>query len=421
MADSHHIRWKAGNDVTLLENGVELFPALCEAFDAAVTSIHMETYIFRFDVVGKTILRHLTQAALRGVKVRVVLDGYGCAVEDEELQSQFQAAGAQCRIFRPEPKSFGLNGFNTQRLRRLHRKITTIDSQIAFIGGINIEDDYSASAPDIRLSDPRFDYAVRVTGPVVSEVVHAQDLLWLKTAWMNESAHLTPEDISRAAKGSRIWRHLHLRHLRFRRPLHLSKGVTHTGQIKAALLLRDNLRFRKAIESAYLSTIAQATDNIIIANAYFLPGHKLRKALIRAANRGVRVRLLLQGKIEYRMQYLATRWIYDQFLQAGIEIYEYLPSFLHAKVAVIDQTSTVGSSNLDPFSLLLAREANIMVEDAQFSNQLQRSLEHAITHGSHVVELTLYGQRGWLVRMGDACAYLLLRIGVALSGKSESY
>ncbi len=421
MTMSPNIRWKEGNDVTLLKNGVELFPALCEAFDAATTSIHMETYIFRLDGVGKTILSHLTQAASRGVKVRVVLDGYGSALEDSDIQSQLQAAGAQCRIFRPEPKTFGFKGFNTQRLRRLHRKITTIDSRIAFIGGINIEDDYTASDPAVRMSDPRFDYAVRITGPVVSEVVHAQDLLWLSTVWMSETANLTPEDISRAARGSRIWRHFHLKHLHFRRQRHLSNGIAPTGQIRAALILRDNLRFRKSIESAYLSGTAKAKDNIIIANAYFLPGHKLRKALISAAHRGVRVRLLLQGKIEYRMQYFATRWIYDQFLQAGIEIYEYLPSFLHAKVAVIDEMSTVGSSNLDPFSLLLAREANVVIDNAQFSQQLQQSLELAIEHGSHVIEPTLYSQRGWIARMGDALAYLLLRIGVALSGKSENY
>jgi len=175
------------------------------------------------------------------------------------------------------------------------------------------------------------------------------------------------------------------------------------------------------IETAYLEGITQAQHTIIIANAYFLPGRKLRRALIEAAHRGVKVKLLLQGKIEYRMQYHATRWIYDQFLRAGIEIYEYLPSFLHAKVAVLDDVSTVGSSNLDPFSLLLAREANALIDDAAFTQTLRESLEAAIVHGSKVIEHTLYAQRPVLTWLTDGLAYLLLRVGIALTGKGSDY
>ena len=148
---------------------------------------------------------------------------------------------------------------------------------------------------------------------------------------------------------------------------------------------------------------------------------KLRHALIDAAARGVRVRLLLQGKIEYRMQYHATRWIYQQFLKHGIEIYEYLPSYLHAKVAVIDGVSVVGSSNLDPFSLLLARETNIVVDDAGFTSTLTHSLERAFAQGSQIVEPSLYHERSLFARALDACAYMLLRVGVALSGKGAQY
>jgi cardiolipin synthase len=191
--------------------------------------------------------------------------------------------------------------------------------------------------------------------------------------------------------------------------------------MRAAVILRDNLRYRRTIEQAYLFHIAAAKDEIIIANAYFLPGAKLHRALIDAAHRGVKVRLLLQGKIEYQMQYHASRWIYDLFLREGIKIYEYLPSFLHAKVAVIDGVSFVGSSNLDPFSLLLAREANVLVDDAGFTAQLRESLENAVTRGSRIVELTLYCHRPFLGRIADGLCYLLLRIGVTLSGKSDQY
>jgi cardiolipin synthase len=396
MTSSAQLRWKADNAVKLLENGVQLFPALCEAFDHATISIHLETYIFRLDVAGKKILHHLKLAALRGVKVRVVLDGFGCAEQDQEIQTALQTAGALCRIYRPEPKSFGLNGFDTLRLRRLHRKIVIIDSTTAFLGGINFEDDYSENDPTIRSTDPRFDFAVEVTGPVVQDAIHALDILWLRLVRTHRKTRIRP-------------------------PRHQPDSALPAGNITAALVLRDNLRFRKSIESAYLTAIAAAKHDIVIANAYFLPGHALRKSLIAAVNRGVRVRLLLQGKIEYQLQYHATRWIYDQFLKQGVEIYEYIPSFLHAKVAVMDDWATVGSSNLDPFSLLLAREANLMIQDAVFAAQLRQSLELAMSRGSRVIEHSLYSRRGWLSQAGDAMAYFLLRIGVALSGKNEDY
>lgn len=411
MPHSPQLRWKHGNAISLLENGVQFFPALCDAIDLATTSIHLETYIFRLDIAGTKILYHLRQAALRGVKVRVVLDGFGCAQQDLDIQAALQSAGALCLIYRPEPKSFRLSAINMMRLRRLHRKIVLIDDTIMFIGGINFEDDYSESDPTIRHSDPRFDYALRVTGPVVQDASHALDVLWLR---LIQSQRVKAQ--RHPLRKIRYLRHLHLRH-----PQHQASPPTQTGNLLAALVLRDNLRFRKAIESAYLDAIDAARRDIVIANAYFLPGHYLRKSLIAAAKRGVRVRLLLQGKIEYHLQYHATRWIYDQFLKNGIEIYEYIPSFLHAKVAVMDDWATVGSSNLDPFSLLLAREANLMIQDAGFAAQLRQSLELAMTRGSRVIEHTLYSNRGWTKQASDAMAYFLLRLGVALSGKNEDY
>lgn len=413
-----HLRWKTGHDVALLENGVQLFPALCAAFDAATTSIHVEMYIFRLDSAGKQLLHHLMLAAKRGLKVRVVIDGYGSAAEDETIARMLRDAGAHCRIYRPEPKHLTFKSFDFMRLRRLHRKIVVVDGNVGFVGGINFEDDYSTADPAVRATDARFDYAVRVTGPVVLELIEALDLLWLS---MNSS------------------RQLHLKHLRtrlryFKRhkasalvssdirsdSTAITPAVT-TTNMRAAVILRDNLRYRRTIEQAYLFHIAAAKTEIIIANAYFLPGGKLRRGLIDAAKHGVKVRLLLQGKIEYQMQYHATRWIYDLFLREGIEIYEYLPSFLHAKVAVIDGVSIVGSSNLDPFSLLLAREANVLIDDAGFTAQLRQSLDNAMTRGSRIVELTLYGRRPFLGRIADGLCYLLLRIGVTLSGKSDQY
>ena len=425
-----HLRWHNGNAVTLLENGLELFPALCEAFDAAQTSIHLETYIFRLDAAGLKVLDHLKRAAERGVKVRVVLDGYGSARDDRTIQSLLRAAGAQCRIYRPEPKYLSYQSFDFSRLRRMHRKTTLVDSHLAFIGGINIEDDYSGLSEEDLLTnkEPRFDYAVRLTGPLAIELMRAQDLLWLQIGWPLSNEALYDDTSIKAPVTLKQWKHRHVRRLRLRllRFKHAAYARNrmphaHAGTMRAALVLRDNLRYRRTIEAAYFAHIATAQHEIVIANAYFLPGMKLRHALIDAAARGVRVRLLLQGKIEYRMQYHATRWIYQQFLKYGIEIYEYLPSYLHAKVAVIDGVSVVGSSNLDPFSLLLARETNIVVDDAGFTSTLTHSLERAFAQGSQIVEPSLYHERSLFARALDACAYMLLRVGVALSGKGAQY
>ena len=425
-----HLRWHNGNAVTLLENGLELFPALCEAFDAAQTSIHLETYIFRLDAAGLNVLDHLKRAAERGVKVRVVLDGYGSARDDRTIQSLLRAAGAQCRIYRPEPKYLSYQSFDFSRLRRMHRKTTLVDSHLAFIGGINIEDDYSGLSEEDLLTnkEPRFDYAVRLTGPLAIELMRAQDLLWLQIGWPLSNEALYDDTSIKAPVTLKQWKHRHVRRLRLRllRFKHAAYARNrmphaHAGTMRAALVLRDNLRYRRTIEAAYFAHIATAQHEIVIANAYFLPGMKLRHALIDAAARGVRVRLLLQGKIEYRMQYHATRWIYQQFLKYGIEIYEYLPSYLHAKVAVIDGVSVVGSSNLDPFSLLLARETNIVVDDAGFTSTLTHSLERAFAQGSQIVEPSLYHERSLFARALDACAYMLLRVGVALSGKGAQY
>jgi len=332
-----HLRWKAGNDVSLLENGVQLFPALCAAFDAATTSIHVEMYIFRLDIAGKQLLHHLMQAAKRGLKVRVVIDGYGSAAEDETIARALRAAGGHCRIYRPEPKSLTLKSFDFMRLRRLHRKIVVVDGNVGFVGGINFEDDYSTADPDVRTTDPRYDYAVRVTGPIVTDLVEAIDLLWLRTPKYykgnNVGSSTDIESSHRTQKKARSWQHMHLKHLRTRlryfkrnrrssRPsktTHLSATSpsstallsTTPVNMRAAVILRDNLRYRRTIERTYLFHIDAAKSEIIIANAYFLPGGKLRRALIDAAKRGVKVRLLLQGKIEYQMQYHATRWIYD--------------------------------------------------------------------------------------------------------------
>jgi len=393
------LNWRDGNAVRLLGNGVEFFPALCRAIDAAQVSVHLETYIFELDEAGERVLGHLARACARGVKLRVVLDGFGCALTCTELARRIAQMGGQCRIYRPEPGWLGRLVPNRHRLRRMHRKTAVVDAQVAFVGGINIIDDFfeETGAP---MDQPRFDYAVELRGPVVADVVYAQDHLWLRMSGLGLRA-----------------RRAQLREHRLR-PIPAPAPAGHT---RAAFVLRDNLRFRKTIERVYLYGIRHARREILISNAYFFPGRRFRRELSAAAARGVRVRLLLQGKVEYRMQYYATRALYDQLLEAGIVIHEYMPSLLHAKVAVIDGYATVGSSNLDPFSLLLAREANVVIDDAAFARALQDSLETALRLGGREVERAAYGRRGLVQRLVDAVSYTLLRIAVALTGRGRQY
>jgi cardiolipin synthase len=188
------------------------------------------------------------------------------------------------------------------------------------------------------------------------------------------------------------------------------------GNSLCAFVIRDNLRHRRDIEDAYLSAIETAQEEILIANAYFLPGLRFRHALMEAARRGVRVTVLVQGRVEYLLQHFATRALYAKLLAAGIRIHEYQRSFLHAKVAVIDgRWATVGSSNIDPFSLLLAREANLITVDEAFAIALRSSVEKAIKDGANAVAPDALDHQSWWQRLGGSIAYFLVRMAVGMT------
>ncbi|MGB6104152.1 MAG: cardiolipin synthase ClsB [Pusillimonas sp.] len=402
------LNWHEGNRIDLLQNGVAFFPALYEAIDAARRSVHLETYIFNLDRTGRRVLDHLRQACERGVKVRVVIDGFGSQDHAQEIVRQLGDMGAQFRVYRPEPAGLRAVRFNPRRLRRLHRKVAVVDNVLAFVGGINILDDYVDVPDDGQGPRPRFDFAVRLQGPIVDDVIRAQRGLWLRMAWRRRDDWAAFYD-----------RLMHLRQWMQSRRKEEQRAFS-PGR-RAALLLRDNIRFRQTIENVYLATMSHAQNDILIANAYFFPGRRLRKVLEDAARRGVRVRLLLQGRSEYLMQYRACRHMYCKLLDDGIELYEYMASYLHAKVAVIDQCAMVGSSNLDPFSLLLAREANVYVKDAGFAQELAGAIEAEMQNNAQRVTEDSLQRRSWLGRWVDAFSYFMLRVGVALTGKSSEY
>ncbi|HRH05223.1 MAG TPA: cardiolipin synthase ClsB [Burkholderiaceae bacterium] len=394
----------AFDTLSLLQGTKELFPALIEAIDAARHSIELETYIFDTTQSGADIAKSLAQAAARGVSVRLLVDGFGTPQLDAEWSLRFKQAGVHVLVFEPIV-TFGF--FIPSQWRRLHRKLCVIDKTLAFCGGINILDDFYDPNHG-TLPAARFDFCVRVTGSLVPAIHQVTNQLWGQLAAHELGMRKIPERMLTA-----------LEKFKQKQAPRKFKSSLSSQKLKYAdLVLRDNVSNRSAIERAYLQAIGEARRSIVIANAYFLPGAKLRKALINAAKRGVKVQLLLQGKYEYFLQYHAVRPVYGVLLAAGIEIYEYTPSYLHAKVAVVDGVwATVGSSNLDPLSLLLAREANIVVQDKVFANSLSERLCTAILQNSKRIEPSELANRPWAQRIRDRIAFAFMRTSLWFIGK----
>jgi len=408
---------RPGHQVHLLQGGNAYFAALVQAIDQSAHEVRMETYIFNLTGSGLAVAESLERAARRGVAVYLMMDGVGTPALPAPWATRFDAAGVQWRIFSPLGR---LGLLIPSRWRRLHRKLCVVDGQLAFCGGINILDDYFDPNHG-QLAAPRFDFAVQVNGPLVRLAHEACAQFW----WRLQAART-----ARSADFTAAW-HALQEAVAERKRAQAEGAMTDSGAAdladatgpagaltRAELVLRDNLLNRSRIERAYRRAIGEARHDIIIANAYFVPGGKLRKALIHAATRGVRVRLLLQGRYEYFMQYHACRPVYGALLAAGVEIHEYSASFLHAKVAVIDSHwATVGSSNLDPLSLLLAREANVVVDDRSFAVALQARLEQAMAEGGQRIDPLVYAHRPWQQRVLDRLAYGLMRAMLFLSGK----
>ena len=409
-ADERALR--PGHRLELLRGGAAYFSALGAAIDAARAEVLVESYIFEFRGAPADVAAALERAAARGVKVRVAVDGIGTDPIPAEWQRRWQAAGVQWRVFNP---ARGWRVLLPQRWRRLHRKLSVIDGRVCFCGGINLIDDYLD--PNYgRLEQPRFDFAVRATGPLVADAHETMTRLWLRMQVASEARHFdfagALATVQKAADAGTDADDLHMAAEDLSNPAGAAAGPG----LLAGLVLRDNVRFRRRIEHYYRYAIAQAKSEILIANAYFVPGVALQRALLRAAHRGVKVTLLLQGRYEYFMQHHTSRAMYGVMLDAGIEIIEYAPSFLHAKVAVFDGTqgamATVGSSNLDPLSLLLAREANIFVRDDGFASELRDHLLEAVRSSGKRVEKASYSSRPFMHRSLAWVAYSAMRFAL---------
>jgi cardiolipin synthase len=367
------------NEVTLLESGVAFFPALLAAIDAATYEVYFETYIFADDDTGRAVEAALIRAARRGVKVRVIIDWYGTGnAQAKRLRAAFVGAGAQCRVFNP---------WFRRGVTRTHRKVAVVDREVGFVGGINVNDDWVCDYdPQQRLPAPRWDFAVEVRGALVPSIHHEAQAQWARVGRLG------------------LLRRIGL----FREMRRQPRGLGELPML-AAFIVRDNLRNRRTIQRAYLQAMGQARKRVLLANPYFAPGHKFRKALALAAQRGVDVQLLI-GVGEIWLQDMVARSYYPKLIDSGVKIIEYRKTQLHAKVAVIDDNwATVGSSNCDGLSLFLNQEANIVVRDITFARSMRAHIERGIADGVVIARDDLQ-KVGWARRSGYALAYFFYRL-----------
>jgi len=375
--------WIEGNDIRLLENGEEYFPRVFACIANAKQEVVMETFILFEDKVGLQLHEALVAAARRGVQVDLTIDGFGSPDLSDQFLGSLTDAGVRIHVFDPGKR---LLGWRWNILRRMHRKIVVVDGAIAFVGGINYSADHLADyGPEAKQ-----DWAVEVQGPLVAEI--------------HRFTH------TMLVQGQRYQR---LRHWwRSRKQLRASpQDLPHAGGAAAMLVVRDNGEHFSDIERHYRIAIRAARKRVVIANAYFFPGYRLMRELRRAARRGVDVSLILQGEPDMPIVKTAAMMLYHQLLGAGVRIYEYCDRPLHGKVALMDdEWATVGSSNLDPLSLALNLEANVIIRDRAFNQQLGDRLEQLMCQSCNQVAAETLSPAGGLGTVRSLFAYHFTRL-----------
>ena len=346
--------WISGNKFTLLENGEQYYPRVFEAIAGAQREVLLETFILYEDKVGRALHAALLEAARRGVQIDVTVDAFGSPGLSEEFVSSLTSAGVRMHVFDPARRLFARVNY----FRRMHRKLVVVDGTRAFVGGINYSADHLADyGPEAKQ-----DYAVKAEGPIVPYI-----------------RNFMLAAIAEGHTGRRWFS---------RRRLHPSvETLPHAGNADALFVWRDNRNHTNDIERQYRLAIRLARKRVVIANAYFFPGYVFLRDLRKAARRGVEVSLILQGNPDMQIVQTAAAMLYHHLLHGGVRIYEYCERPLHGKVAVVDdEWATVGSSNLDPLSLSLNLEANVMILDREFAGTLGASLQRLMQTSCRRVE-----------------------------------
>jgi len=373
------VNFLADNEVKLLHTGTDYFPALIEAIESAQYEVYFETYIFAGDDTGQKVLAALMGAAQRGVQVRAITDWWGTGRRQvNSMHEQLAAAGVEHRMFNP---------WFRRGVTRTHRKICVVDRQVAFVGGININDDMFCDYDHSKaLSAPRWDFAVQVRGPLVVDIQTEAVTQWRRLGKLSI-----------------------MKRIGLYRDMRKVEKIAASHAVQAGFVVRDNLRNRRTIQRAYLQALGRARKSVLLANPYFAPGRKFRQALASAAERGVEVVLLI-GVGEIWLQDAVAHSFYPKLLAAGVKVVEYHKTQLHAKVAVIDDDwATVGSSNVDGLSLFLNQEANVVIKDAAFAQSLRQHIEQAVADGK-VITYDDFEHVGHVRRIGYEIAFVFYKI-----------
>ena len=329
----------AGNKVTDLQNGDQIFPAMLDAIASAQRTITFETYIYWSGDIGQTFADALAERARAGVKVKVMLDWAGSIKMEDTLLEEMQSAGVEVHQYRP------LRWYNLGRLNnRTHRKLLVVDGKIGFTGGVGIADQWEGDAQDV---DHWRDMHFRIEGPAVSQIQAAFNDNWIKTT----GVVLNGEDYFPA--------------------------LPHAGDMDAHMFIASPAGGSESMHLMYLMAIAAAEHSIDLQAAYFVPDELMLNALKAARHRKVRVRIILPGEhTDSDSVRLASKAQWGELLLAGVEIYEYQPTMMHNKLLIVDKVMTsVGSTNFDERSFRLNDEASLNIYDPAFAAHMTEVFE----------------------------------------------
>jgi len=339
----------AANGITCnwLCTGDEIFPAMLAAIDDAKTEVCLETYTFSPGSPGERFRDALVRARQRGIRVRVLIDALGSYSLPDDFFQPLQDAGAEVRRFNP----FEVTLFNPVALNRLsirnHRKLLACDDHVAFVGGFNIAPEYEGDGVKCGWCD----VGLKITGPLAAQLASSFDEMFARAAFR------------------------HKRFMRFRR-FDAKKSVTYPAE---QILFGGPGRGQSPFKRALAEDLKRAKDVKIIV-AYFLPTWSLRRELTGVIRRGGKVQLILAGKSDVLLSQLAARSLYRRLLKFGVEIYEYEPQILHAKLIIVDDVVYVGSSNLDSRSLQINYELMIRFQSAEIAKQAREVFSGSLRH-----------------------------------------
>ncbi len=334
------------NKIKLIEGGKPYFSLLIKLIREAKESIHLQTYIFNADETGRLIAGGLIAASKRSVSVHLLVDGYASKDLPKDFIHTLEASGIQFKFFEPFFKSkhfyFG---------RRMHHKIFVADASHALVGGMNIADRYN-DLPEIKAW---LDFALYIEGETARDFCI---LCWKTWNGFSVNMGLTPCEEKKLS-------------------FHFTKQETSIVR----MCRNDWVRGKKEISNSYFHMFKNAHSHITILCSYFLPGKIIRGLLRKASKRGVKIKVITAGKSDIIMAKYAERWMYDWLLRYNIELYEYQPTVLHAKIAACDnEWLTIGSYNINDISAYASIELNVDVFDAAFTKQVEIQLEQIISN-----------------------------------------